>query len=309
MQRSVDVSVVMGVCNAGNMLAETMESILSQNGAEFEFIIVNDGSIDETGKIIQEYAERDNRIRIIEQKNAGLTAALIRGCSVAKGEYIARQDAGDLSYPDRLAKQLSCIKMNHNTAIVSCGTRFVGPEGEHLYDALPDSLEATASLRTLDIKKVRGPTHHGSTFFPLRLYKRVGGYRSEFFFGQDLDLWLRLAEQGEHLVVPELLYQASIKPESISGLYRKEQVQLTKIMLEAASLRQRNLGECKALEKAKNISLPKRRAASRLALARAFYFIGACLRRNGDARAKGYFEKALRAYPLHLRSWYRLFLG
>jgi coproporphyrinogen III oxidase-like Fe-S oxidoreductase len=79
-------------------------------------------------------------------------------------------------------------------------------------------------------------------------------------------------------------------------------------LLEAAGLRQRNLNEFKALEKAKNISLPKRRAASRLALARAFYFIGACLRRKGDARAKGYFEKALRAYPLHLRSWYGFFL-
>lgn len=299
----------MSVYNSETTLQKTLDSILSQKGVAFEFVIVNDGSTDESGRILEKYAGRDSRIKTIHQENRGLTRALIEGCAAARGEYISRQDAGDLSCSDRLLKQLSCMNENHNAALVSCGTRFIGPEGEHLYDALPDPLEATASLRTLDIKKVRGPSHHGSTIFSRRLYERVGGYRSEFFFGQDLDLWLRLAEYGEHIVVPEVLYLASIRPESISGLYRKEQVRLTKIMLEAASLRQRNLSEFTALKKAKNISPPGRRVASRLALAQAFYFIGACLRRKGDARAKGYFEKALRAYPLHLRSWYRIFLG
>jgi hypothetical protein len=172
-----------------------------------------------------------------------------------------------------------------------------------------DSLEATLALRTSDLRKIKGPSHHGCAFFPRKLYEKVGGYRPEFYFGQDLDLWIRLVEYGEHLVVPEVLYQASITPESISGIYRKEQVKLTKIMLEAANLRRKNLSESQALEKARHITLPGRRATSRLALARALYFVGSCLRRNGDKRARGYFEKALRAWPFHLRSLYRLLLG
>jgi glycosyltransferase involved in cell wall biosynthesis len=299
----------MSVYNGAAHLHESVESMMNQEGVSFEFIIVNDGSTDESGKTLDDYAERDKRIRVIHQENAGLTKALIRGCAEAKGEFIARQDAGDLSSRDRLAKQLSCMKKNSNVVLVSCGTRYVGPEGEHLYDALSNSLEATASLRTVDIKKVRGPSHHGCTLFPRKLYEKVGGYRSEFYFGQDLDLWLRLVEHGEHIVVPEVLYQASIKPESISGLYMEEQVKLTKLMLEAARLRQENQSEYPALVKAKNIMPDRKRAVSRQALAQALYFIGACLRRQGDGRARDYFEKALRAYPFHLRSWFRLFLG
>lgn len=308
MGNNVEISVVMAAYNAGTALLATLDSILSQGDVALEFIIVDDGSTDGTSQLLEEYAAADRRIKIIHQENRGLTLALINGCSSARGAYIARQDAGDISHPYRLAKQLSCMNKYH-AALVSCGTRYVGPNGEYLYDVVPSSQEATASLRTFDIKEVRGPSHHGSTLFPRKLYEKVGGYRPEFYFGQDLDLWLRLAEHGKHYVVPQVLYHASLKPESISGLYRKEQVKLTRIMLEATSLRQRNLSEYPALTEAMAIRPKERHAGSRPDLAQALYFIGACLRKQGDGRARDYFRKSLRTYPLHLRSWYRFLLG
>src|SRR4029079_15350055 len=105
MKAAPDVSVVMSVYNGAETLHETMESILSQERVAIEFIIINDGSTDGSDDILSQYARKDPRVRVIHQKNKGLTCALIRGCEEAKGEYIARQDVGDVSMPDRLRRQ------------------------------------------------------------------------------------------------------------------------------------------------------------------------------------------------------------
>ena len=134
MSTSSEVSVVMSVYNGASNLAATMDSILSQEGVEFEFIVVNDGSTDKTGEILDDYARRDDRVRVIHQENTGLTRALIRGCAAATGEFIARQDAGDVSLAGRLALQLDVFRNNSNVVMTSCGTRFVGPGNEVLYE-------------------------------------------------------------------------------------------------------------------------------------------------------------------------------
>ena len=85
MSTNPDVSVVMSVYNGASNLAATMDSILSQEGVELEFIVVNDGSTDRTGEILDDYARRDGRVRVIHQENTGLTRALIRGCAAASG--------------------------------------------------------------------------------------------------------------------------------------------------------------------------------------------------------------------------------
>ena len=92
-----DVSVVMSVYNGADRLRETVESVLSQQGVSLEFIIIDDGSTDRSDVILANYARHDPRVHILYQPNQGLTRALIRGCEAAKGKYIARQDAGDIS--------------------------------------------------------------------------------------------------------------------------------------------------------------------------------------------------------------------
>ena len=303
------VSVVMSVYNGTNLLRETIESILSQEGVALEFIIVNDGSTDESAVILDEYANLDPRVRIINQPNQGLTNGLIAGCAASRGDYIARQDTGDISLPDRLAKQLHWIEKHPDAAVVSCGTRYVGPKDEHLFDVSYNSGDATDYLLTLRMNQIRGPSSHPSTLFHRSLYERVGGYRAAFYFAQDLDLWVRLAEVGKHIVNNEVLYQTSITVASISGRYRKEQVETSRIILKCARLRRAGLSESPALDQARSFKPSGKRSNTRMARASALYFIGACLRKQSNAQAQSYFKEALQAYPFHLKSAARFLFG
>src|SRR5215471_8330953 len=128
-----EVSIVMSVYNGASRLAATLDSILTQEGVALEFIVVNDGSTDTSGRILNDYASRDSRVRVIHQGNTGLTRALIRGCDAARGEFIARQDAGDTSLPARLKSQVDVLRKQQDCVLVSCWTDVVGPKGEFLY--------------------------------------------------------------------------------------------------------------------------------------------------------------------------------
>ena len=128
------VSVVMSAYNGAATLRGSVQSVLSQEGVDFEFIIVDDGSTDASPAILEQLSRADRRIRIIRQENLGLTRALIHGCAEARGRFIARQDCDDLSLPGKLKKQLQAIEGRTDVALVSCGTRFVGPNGELLYE-------------------------------------------------------------------------------------------------------------------------------------------------------------------------------
>ena len=309
MNERPEVSVVMSVYNGAAQLRETVDSILSQEGVSLEFIIVNDGSTDESPQILDEYAQRDPRIRILHQENQGLTKALIAGCAAATGDYIARQDVGDISLPDRLRKQVARIKQSTDIVLVSCGTRFVGPGDEHLYDSVQDVESAESALMSLDLGQIRGVSSHGSTLFSRACYEKVGGYRQAFYFAQDLDLWIRLVEQGRYVAMPEILFQASVTLGGISGVYRKEQLAIAAKILESASCRRSGLSDVTVLEQATQIRPVVKRAAGRRDRAKALYFIGVCLKKQDTHQASNYFRQALRAYPLHLKSAFRLIFG
>ena len=112
------VSVVMSVYNGEKFLRESVESILSQTFKDFEFIIINDGSKDQTEKILNEYESLDTRIILVNQKNEGLTKALARGCKLAKGKYIARQDVDDVSTPKRIEKQVDYLSNHQENVLI-----------------------------------------------------------------------------------------------------------------------------------------------------------------------------------------------
>lgn len=304
------VSVVMSVYNGAKYLRESVESILSQEGVDFEFIIVNDGSTDDSGIILAEYAIRDDRIRIIEQDNTGLTKALIRGCNEAQGKYIARQDSGDMSNPDRLKKQVEYLEFNPDVALVSCWVRFVGPEDEELYciKRQDTHTQATRNLRSLNHKKVRGISHHGSAMFRMDDYMRVGGYSQAFYFAQDLDLWLRLTDIGHVAFVQEILYQARLEPSCISMHHYNEQAELLRIAVELVRVRQIGGDDTILLHKAANIkpSGEKRNSSNN---ANGLYFIGKCLIDRGDRRGINYVKRAVRSNPFMFKYWLAFFNG
>ena len=106
----LELSVVMSVYNGETYLAESIESILRQTYKNFEFIIINDGSTDSSAEIIDTFAASDDRIVVIHQTNSGLTRSLNAGIKNARGEYIARQDADDESFPHRFTRQMEYLK-------------------------------------------------------------------------------------------------------------------------------------------------------------------------------------------------------
>jgi glycosyltransferase involved in cell wall biosynthesis len=301
------VSVVTSVYNGAPMLRASIESILSQSAGDFEFIIVNDGSTDESPAILDECAKADSRIRVIHQINRGLTRALITGCSQATGTHIARHDADDLSLPGRIEKELAVLDSHADVALVSCGSRFVGPRRELLYERLRDG-DASDGLLTLDVSKVSGPAGHGSTLFRRDLYEHVGGYREQFYFAQDLDLRVRLAEHGRHVAIPDVLYEVSVALSSISSLQRGRQIECARLILESARLRRSGLDDTAVLASAASIR-PVRSGNATKDRADALYFVGACLRERADPRAREYFRDAWRANPLHWKSAVRLLIG
>lgn len=292
----VRLSVVMGVYNGAPRLAATLDSILAQSERDFELIAVDDGSTDETPSILAACAMRDSRLRILRQENKGLTPALIRGCGEARAPIIARHDAGDVSLPERFAKQLAA--MRDGVVLASCWTRVVGPEGEPLLEVKAADDEVRRSLLHDQVDAIRGLTHHGSAMFLRDAYLDAGGYRDAFRYAQDLDLWVRLAAQGAIAIVPEVLYEATYDVGSISAARRADQIELARIALAI-----RDGGDEAALiQKARRIGTGSRER-HKSDDAAALYFIASCLRRNGDARYRRYARAALRRDPLHLRAW------
>src|SRR5688572_25519384 len=150
-----EVSVVVSVYNGERHVRCSLESVLAQADVDLELIVIDDGSTDRTGAIIEDLAASDARVRHVRQQNCGLTQSLVLGCSMARGEFIARHDADDLSLPSRLAKQIALLRAFPKVSFVSCWTSALGPAGEVLFETRrpADPQAAAALLRT----QLQGP--------------------------------------------------------------------------------------------------------------------------------------------------------
>lgn len=280
----------MGVKNAQKYLKKTIDSILSQNGVEIEFIIINDGSTDGTETILREEASRDERIRLVSRENRGLTASLIEGCGLVRGEFIARQDANDISLPGRLLSQVSALKATKDASFCSTYVRHVTKEG---LEALITSVEGVI---------------HGSVMMPRDAYLSVGGYRKEFYYAQDIDLWSRLKQQGQHIVIPKVFYEGLLFANSISATMKKEQEKYLHIINKATEARLNNKSETDWLLKADKLAIECQRLknSNHGRSSDGSYFIGACLIPHNPILAEKYLTEALRNNPMHLRARYKL---
>jgi glycosyltransferase involved in cell wall biosynthesis len=303
------VSVVMGVCNGAQHLAATVQSVLAQENVTLELVVVDDASTDNTPLILENFARADPRVKVMRHtENRGLTLALVAGCSAASAPLIARQDCGDLSHPRRLEIQAAMLDASRQVLFVSCATAYVGPDLESLWVAPPRG-PAIRPAAILDLSSADmltdGPTHHGSVMFRRDAYERAGGYRAEFRFGQDFDLWFRLAELGLFQITPEVLYTARILPESISSTARSQQQQLANLSRAALVTRQRGEPEAPILAQAAAVQrVPGR--PSRRNRAAGLYFIGEALRRGRDPRARHYLRRAIAEWPPYPYAWLRL---
>lgn len=306
-----EMSVVLSVFNGVDRLALTLDSVLAQEEADFEVIAIDDGSTDGSGELINEYASRDKRMRAFHQDNEGLTSALIRGCQLAQGKYIARQDVGDRSLPGRFAAQLATLRRNPQAVLTACSTRYVDMGKNILFDAIQTGDELDRTLRATSEKLLRGPSHHGAVMFRRDTYEKSGCYRLPFCVAQDLDLWTRMVEYGNCLALPEIFYEATWTPGSISHLRRKQQVLATHAIISCRRLRFRGESEQLVLERiagelgSENETVP---SPDGLSSSRYHYFAGSVLLKKNPAAAKRHFDSAIAAWPLHVKAIWKRFL-
>jgi len=303
----VSVSVVMPVYNGARFLAATVGSILAQTERELELIAVDDGSTDATPDILASYAARDPRIRIIRQReNGGITRALITGCDAAVAPVIARQDCGDVSRPERLRRALELLAANPDCVLAACEAEFVGPGGERLYVTAHATLAVRDALLHAALPELIGLPHHGTAVFRAEAYRAAGGYRPQFYFAQDVDLWIRLAGVGAILIDPEAQYEARMELGAISSRHRDAQMASALLSLQVRDATTDAERE-DVLTRASSIR-PRTRegntdAGRRSLDAKALYFIASCLRRQANPKWRRYAIRSLGRNPLHLRSW------
>ncbi len=198
----------MGVFNEKEYLLESIESLLKQNLSKFEIIIVDDASTDNSVDIVQQYD--DDRITLIQNnKNKGLTTSLNRALSEATGEYVARQDADDISDPDRLERQVQFLDRHKEVAVVGTGAHLIDGDGQVIDRRIPKCDPSFDDF--LD----KGHLIHGSIMARKSVLEDVGGYNEFFRYGQDQELWLRLAKKQSIANIPQPLYNHRIHDEGV----------------------------------------------------------------------------------------------
>jgi glycosyltransferase involved in cell wall biosynthesis len=292
------VSIVMSVRNGGLTLLDTINSILDQKDVDFEFIIVDDGSIDNTHAVLTQISEKDPRVKIIKGSPRGLTISLIDGCKQARGKFIARQDAYDYSLPHRLKKQSLVLKLNPEVSICSSYVKFITQERTEVF---------IHKLNESDQGKGLTGLIHGSIMFRKDDYFHVGGYRRQFYYAQDVDLWTRLVEVGQHVNIPEVLYENCIYPGSISSSRRREQILLHSLILRASKARRAGGDENKWLAKAAIHSKQFKSQTSKTGNSSdGAYFIASCLVNSHPSLAKHYFEMSLKLNPFNLKARFKV---
>ncbi|PHM68305.1 glycosyltransferase [Xenorhabdus sp. KJ12.1] len=218
------ISVIMSVFNGCEFLSEAVESILSQSFYDYEFIIVNDASTDNTDQVLFELQKRDSRIKIITNAyNMGLAKSLNMAISLSRGEFIARMDADDYSYPDRLKKQYEF--MVENTDIIVCGTSMSIHEEPGNNKIPPLSHEEIISRIAFDC-----PFYHPTVMIRKEAFLKLGAsYPENYKKAQDYGLWvslflLTIGEGYRFINLPDVLLKYRVHPEKVRDDYYNEQL-------------------------------------------------------------------------------------
>jgi len=185
------VSVLMTVYNAGEYLRPAIDSILAQSYQDFEFLIINDGSTDESLEVLQSY--EDPRIRIHNNpQNIGQTASLNVGLNLAKGKYIARIDADDVAFPNWLESQMEFLARNPDCAVVSANAIVIDEANRVKRSLLSSNSMSDMIFRSL----TASPINHGVSLMDKNIVLENGGYDPQYKIISDYGLWSKLIHNG-----------------------------------------------------------------------------------------------------------------
>jgi glycosyltransferase involved in cell wall biosynthesis len=210
------VTVVSAFHNRGDQVVRTVESLLSQDYENLEIVIVDDASTDNTHELLRQYTF-DPRVKVItNRENIGFTRSMIVGISSSNGDFVAVQGAGDVSLPNRITEQVSLLDEQPEVGVVGCWYENVVEESGLVRLRTP-----AAETATLDSLILENVFSHGEVVFRRNAYEQVGGYRREFQYCQDLDLWLRLIQITNFATVKSVLYKRYVLSTGVSYDPRK----------------------------------------------------------------------------------------
>lgn len=190
----------MSVHNGGRWFGQALDSVLAQTLSDFELVVVDDGSSDETPAILARC--RDDRLITVRQSRAGLTVSLNRGLRLTSTPLVARLDADDVALPERLARQVAYLDAHGDVGLLGTACEEIDASGAPLGAYRPP--ETDGDIRRALIR--RNPFVHSSMVVRRRLLEEAGGYDETLAVAQDYELWVRLsrvtrmANLGEPLV-------------------------------------------------------------------------------------------------------------
>lgn len=208
------VSIVMSTYNDSRFLKETLNGVLKQTFKDWEFIVINDVSSDNTDEILRMYQKKDKRIIYIKNhKNAGLTKNLNKGIDLSRGDFIARVD-GDDYWTDKTKLQVQVDFMLHNPkcGIVGCFAYAIDARGKRLFEIVYPTDDK-------DIRKImlrHGPFVHSSVLIRKRILIKIGKYNNKHTYSEDYDLYLNLGTTSEFHNIPKFMVNYRINPFGIS---------------------------------------------------------------------------------------------
>ncbi len=217
-----EISVIMSVYNGELYLAEAIESILHQTFKNFELIIIDDGSIDNSREIISSFC--DKRIKVIEnERNIGLAASLNKGASIAGGKYLARMDADDISLPDRFQKQKIFLDQHPDVGVLGTNAQRIDEQG-NIIKYLYKIYDTTSVIKWSFL--FGNPMLHPTILMRKDCFLQVGGYSSDVLYSQDYNLWVKMMEITNFRNLSEILLLYRVHLSNIS--FQQQQHQLNK---------------------------------------------------------------------------------
>ncbi len=260
----------MPVYNCGRYLQKAINSILTQTYSNFEFIIVNDGSTDNSLKIIRKYSLQDDRIKVISRPNTGIVGALNDGLEIAKGEFLARMDGDDVAISDRLEKQVALMENDDKLVALGTSVLYIDSRGLPLF-----TYHTQKSHRNIEKELLMGnggAMVHPSIMVRKKAIINAGGYREEFRHVEDFDLYLRLSRIGRFGNHSEVLLKYRQHSGSVNFRENIEARQKLKLQILNEELQRRDLPPVKPdkLNNNKNLRVERYRTWSYRAVREGF---------------------------------------
>lgn len=212
------ISVIMPAYNAQKYISKAIESILNQTFKKFELIIINDFSTDKTLSIIKAFSKKDSRIKIVNNdRRLDIATSLNKGISMASSNIIARMDADDISFPNRLEIQYKLINSSRNIAAVGSNIVIIDAKGREI--ATRRYPQHSKELKNCLFRY--SPFAHPVVMFKKDKFEEVGKYDPKYSPTEDLNLWFRLGNKYEFKSVPKLLLKYRVYEKSSSHKYLK----------------------------------------------------------------------------------------